>query len=165
MPAYVFDGWDPLWRDGLITVVSYVALLLLLRLVGQRALAKLKVFDFIVIVALGATFGRALTAKDVTLVEALVVPALLVGLQYLFATMTARWPLAARLFTQKPVLVYFQGETLPGVLHRHRLTRTDLLEAAQEHGLAGLEEVGAIILEGTGTLAVIPRHRAPGASP
>jgi hypothetical protein len=77
-----FAGWYPIARVVVIGVGGYVFLLLAFRLVGPRTMAKTNIFDFIILVSIGSVYGRILTAKDVTLVEALVAYALLVALHY-----------------------------------------------------------------------------------
>jgi len=71
-------------------------------------------FDFIVTVAIGSVFGRALTAKDVALSEAIVAFGLLVTLQYVVTWIQLRWPFR-RVVTNPPALLYFRGEFVDSV--------------------------------------------------
>ncbi len=52
------------WTDAATVVVStvgiYLGFLVLLRIVGQRALAAMSSFDFAAAIALGAVMGRAI---------------------------------------------------------------------------------------------------------
>lgn len=87
--VYFFDSWSTVVRVAVVGALMYLAVVALLRLTGSRTLASLNVFDFIVTVAIGSAFGRALTAKSVGLVEAVVAFAVLVALQYLFSALLA----------------------------------------------------------------------------
>lgn len=152
---FFFDGWDALARILVVGTATYVALIVLLRLAGQRTLSQLNAFDFIVTVAIGAVFGRVVTARDVTLAEALLAITLLVLLQFIVSSLVIRSPRFARLVQGDPVLLYANGKVLHAALRRERLTENDLLGAARQHGFASLEEVGAVVLEPPGKLSVL----------
>lgn len=70
MVHFFFNGWQPIVRIVVVGTLGYVTLILLLRVSGKRTLAQLNSFDFIITVALGASFGRILTARTVALAEA-----------------------------------------------------------------------------------------------
>lgn len=59
----------------------FLALILILRISGSRSLASMNAFDFIITIAIGAAFGRSLTAKKVALAEAVIAFILLITLQ------------------------------------------------------------------------------------
>ncbi|CAN5815308.1 hypothetical protein BH23GEM7_BH23GEM7_39940 [soil metagenome] len=76
--TFFFGGWEPMLRIVVVGTLGYIALLLLLRLAGKRTLAQMNAFDFVVTVAIGASFGRILTARSVALAEAVAAFTLLV---------------------------------------------------------------------------------------
>jgi uncharacterized membrane protein YcaP (DUF421 family) len=53
-----FRGFGPVGRTLLVGFLAHAALVLLLRLSGKRAIAKMNIFDFVVVVALGSTAGQ-----------------------------------------------------------------------------------------------------------
>lgn len=75
-----FQSWDQLLRTIAATAVTYLALIILLRIAGQRTLAKWYAFDLIVTVALGSTFANGVLSKDFTIAQALVGFVELIGL-------------------------------------------------------------------------------------
>lgn len=93
--AFFFGGWQPLVRILAVGVPMYVALVTLLRVSGSRTIANMTVFDFVVTVAIGSVFGRALTATDVALAEAVLAFFLLVAMQYVVARASVTWPPSA----------------------------------------------------------------------
>jgi len=112
-------------------------------------------FDFVVTVAIGSAFGRALTAKGVALAEAVVAFALLVALQYAVTWLQVRWPVFKRAVTNPPALLYFRGECVDRELRRQRVTEAELRSAARKEGFGSLDEVDAIVLESSGDFAVV----------
>src|SRR4051812_50165070 len=66
-----FHGFGPIGRALLVGFLAYVALVLLLRLSGKRAIAKMNIFDFVVVVALGSTLASIIVDPDVDLASGL----------------------------------------------------------------------------------------------
>jgi uncharacterized membrane protein YcaP (DUF421 family) len=155
--SFVWAGWEPVARILLVGTVGYVWLVFLLSSSGPRNLATMTPFDFAITVTLGSAFGRVLTATEVSLTDAAVAFALLIGLQWLFAGWRVRWPAFRRLTDVRPTLLYADGRIIKEGLRRHRLTESDLHAAAREQGLGSLRDVGAVILQSNGTFSVVKR--------
>lgn len=153
--TFFFDGWEPIARILVVGALAYTALVLLLRVSGKRTLTQMSGFDFIITVALGATFGRMLTARDVPLAEAVTAFLLLMALQYAAGRMEIRSPRFARLVTAPPVLLFCHGEFLNHAMEREQFTQAELRSALRERGLGSFEKVSAIVLESNGQLTVI----------
>ncbi|HEV2130733.1 MAG TPA: YetF domain-containing protein [Longimicrobiaceae bacterium] len=158
--VFFFGGWEPILRIAVVGTLGYVTLGLLLRLMGKRTLAQMNAFDFIVTVALGAAFGRTLTARSVAFAEAVAAFTLLVILQYAFSWFRLRSPTLARVLTAPPALLFFRGEFLRETMRREQVTELDLRSAIREHGVGSFEQVEAIVFEPDGTFAVIPADQA-----
>jgi uncharacterized membrane protein YcaP (DUF421 family) len=158
--TFFFGGWEPVARVLVVGTCAYVALILLLRVSGKRTLARMNAFDFLVTVALGAAFGRILTARSVALVEALAAFALLILLQFLTAWANQRSPRFARAVTSPPTLLFFRGRVLHDALRRERVTEAELRTALREHGAGSFEPVEAVVLESDGSFAVIRSSKA-----
>lgn len=152
-----FGGWQELVRIVVVGVLAYVAIILFLRVAGKRALAKLSAYDFIVTIALGSTLATALLSPGMTLDRALLAFALLLGLQRLFAFLALRSKTFARLTSNEPALVAYDGRALEAAMREHHLTRQDIEAALRSKGQASVEQVDAIVLETDGTLSVISK--------
>ena len=63
------DDAAGVWRELLLGPLTYVWLILVLRVSGKRTLAQLNAFDFIVTVALGSTLATVVLSKSVAWVE------------------------------------------------------------------------------------------------
>ena len=98
-----FDSWADILRVLIVGAVSYATLVGVLRLSGKRTLGQLNAFDFIVTVALGSTLATILLSSDVAYAEGLAALALLAGLQFVVAWISARWPGVRGVVTAEPV--------------------------------------------------------------
>jgi uncharacterized membrane protein YcaP (DUF421 family) len=157
--TFWFGGWDAIARIVVITTGGYIAMLLVLRVGGWRRLTKMRLYDFIVAVTIGSAFGRMLTAREVGVVDAFVVFAMLIGLQQIAAWLQHRSTRFARLIAPDPALVFYRGEIMADTMKRERVREAELLQAARAEGYGSLSEVEAIVLEPDGDFSVIPRSQ------
>lgn len=153
--VYFFGGWDPIGRVLVVGTLTYVVLVLVLRLTGSRSLASMNAFDFIVTVALGAVFGRTLTAKGVALAEGVTALVLLLALQYLVAWLQTRWSFFMGVVTNPPALLYFRGTFLRDAMRRQRVTEAEVQAAVRKKQLGSMDEVEAVVLESSGEFSII----------
>lgn len=155
--SYFWTGWSPIWHTLLVGTVGYLALVILLRGTGPRTMAKMTPLDFVIAVTLGSTFGRVVTAVEVSLAQAITALVLLVVVQWALASVRARWRPMRRLLDSPPSLLYYDGELQDRALRRHRLTEVDVHTAARQSGHGSLGDVQAVVLHQDGSLGVIAR--------
>ncbi|PTM89509.1 uncharacterized protein DUF421 [Dietzia psychralcaliphila] len=153
----IWDGWEPVVHSAVMVVCGFIALVLILRVSGPRTMAKMTPLDFIVAVTIGSAFGRTLTATSVPLAQTVLVLALLVGIQWVFAAARAKSRRVRALLDNPPVLLYYQGRIQDRALRSHRLLEEDVHTAARQSGKGSLEQVAAVILQQDGSLGVIGR--------
>lgn len=160
MRSMIFSDLSEILRIVLIGLAAYVYLIVLLRLTGKRTLSKLNAFDFVITVALGSTVATILLSADVSLAEGMAALALLVLAQFALTWVSVRSPFFRMLIRARPVLLFYEGEFLEEQMKSSRISRGEVLEALRDQGAGRLDEVGAVVLETTGTLSVI--KRSPG---
>jgi uncharacterized membrane protein YcaP (DUF421 family) len=153
--TYWFGGWDAIARIALVASCGYVAMLLLLRVGGRRRLTEMRLFDFILAITIGSAFGRALTAREVGVVDAAFTFAVLILLQQIGAWLQHRVPAAAGLMGRSPVLLYYRGHLQRDALSQERIREAEVLQAVRSQGLGSLQDVEAVVLEPDGTFSVI----------
>lgn len=155
-----FNGWEPILRILVVGSAAYFTLVFLLRATNKRTLAQLNAFDFIITVAIGASFGRILTARQVAFTEAFTAFALLILLQYAMTRLQLRSQRVAKALTAPPTLLYYQGQYLEGAMEKQRVTASELESAVRRKGAGSLELVEAVILESNGKFSVIKKPTA-----
>ena len=153
--TFFFGGWAPILRIFAVGTAMYVTLVVILRISGSRALSSMNAFDFIVSVAIGSAFGRALTAKGVALAEAVAAFILLIALQYSVAWLQTRWSFFMGVVTSPPALLYFRGTFLHDAMRRERVTEAEVRAAVRKRQLGSMDEVEAVVLESSGEFSII----------
>ncbi|MDQ2076758.1 DUF421 domain-containing protein [Marinimicrobium sp. ABcell2] len=147
-------------RIVVVGSLAYVSLVLIVNMSIKRTLAQLNAFDFIITVALGASFGRILTARQVALAEAVTTFALLVILQFVFTWLQQRSPRIASAVTAAPSLLFYQGQFIRDAMRRERVTEAELKSAVRLQGAGAFEKIEAIILEPNGKFSVVKKESA-----
>lgn len=153
--TFLWNGWEAILRILVVGTLCYVALVMTLKVSGKRTLASLTAFDFVVTVTLGAVFGRVLTAKDVSISEAVTAFILLAFLQFLFSWMQIRSVLFRRLFTSRPILLYYKGEFMEKAMKSTRVEKSELIGAVRKKGYGDMDEVEIIIFENDASFSII----------
>ena len=156
--VFFYGGIEPLIRIVVVGTLAYISLLILLRISGKRSLAQLNAFDFVVTIAIGSTLGRLITAKGVSLAESVIAFLTLISLQYVVSWLTVRSSPFQNVVTASPSLLYFRGQFLRKAMQQQRVTQAQLLAAVRENRIASLQNVEAIVMESTGTIAVIKKE-------
>lgn len=152
-----FQSWSELLRVVIIGVLAYVALVTLLRLLGNRTLAKMNAYDLVVTFALGSTLAATILSQDVSLAEGITAFALLMTMEVLITWLSEHSSTFRELIESEPTLLFFRGRFLRAQMHRARVSKDDVREAVRKNGFDSVDEVEAVVLEPDGSFSVI-RH-------
>jgi uncharacterized membrane protein YcaP (DUF421 family) len=154
------DDWTDLWRIAVVSVLTYPALIFLLRLSGKRSLAKMNAFDLVVTVAIGSTLATILLSRDVALIEGFAALAALIGLQFAATWLSTRSRAVRRLLKSTPTLLVRDGHLLDGAMREQRVTDGEVRQAVRSQGIGDLSQVAAVVLETDGSFSVVPAAQA-----
>lgn len=85
-----FKNWEELGWVVVLSILAYLGFILFVRLSGKRTLAKMNVFDFVFIVALGSTLADTILTPGTNLAKGLVACASLIIIQVSISLLTTR---------------------------------------------------------------------------
>ncbi|HEX4922046.1 MAG TPA: hypothetical protein VFV92_15065, partial [Candidatus Bathyarchaeia archaeon] len=83
---------EQLLRILIVGLVSYAALILLLRAAGKRTLSRMNAYDMVVTMALGSILAKVLLTKDQSIAEGVTAMVVLIGLQYAVSVGVRHFP-------------------------------------------------------------------------
>ncbi|HEX7225214.1 MAG TPA: DUF421 domain-containing protein [Candidatus Limnocylindria bacterium] len=147
---------------ALRATVIFVALYLLVRLMGKRELAQMTPFELIVLVVIGDLIQQGVTQNDFSLTGAIIAISTIAFLAMAMSWAAYLWPRAERLLEGEPRVIVRDGEILEHNLRRNRLTRSEIETEMRLAGIGHLEDVAWAILEPRGKISFI--QRASGSS-
>ncbi len=137
--------------------VIFIALYLLMRLMGKRELAQLTPFELIVLVVIGDLIQQGVTQNDFSVTGAIIAVSTIAFLAMAMSWATYLWPAAERLLEGEPRVIMRDGEILTANLHRSRLTRAEIESEMRLAGIGKLSQVAWAILEPRGKISFIQR--------
>ncbi|MCD1633826.1 DUF421 domain-containing protein [Martelella mediterranea] len=156
-----FESWNGIIRVLVVGGAAYLALVLMLRISGQRTLTKLNAFDLVVTVALGSVLATVMLSKSVPLAEGILALAVLIFLQFAITWLSVRSSAVSRMIKSEPALVFSDGVFLEKAMKRERLTKDEVRAAIRSSGTAKPDAISAVILETDGSLSVVKRPEQP----
>ena len=155
--VYFWNGWEPVFRILVVGSITYLGLVILLRLSGKRTLTRMTSFDFVIAITIGSAFGRILTGKSVSISESLVTFLLLITLQTIFSFFEVHSKLFKKFTTPRPSLLFYRGQFLEKNMRKARNRKDELLSASRKKGVGSMEEVEIVIFETDGSFSVIKK--------
>ena len=140
------------------TLLVYVVLLGVSRLIGRKLLEQLTYFDFVTAITIGSVTGTYISDVvdgPITLLSPVVLGGLVFGTGYLtFSSLTAR-----KMIEGEPVLVIQNGKILEKNMSGNRYNVGHLMTQLRGQGVFDLREVEFAVLEPTGKLSVLKRSQ------
>jgi uncharacterized membrane protein YcaP (DUF421 family) len=137
--------------------VIFIALYLLVRLMGKRELGQMTPFELIVLVVIGDLIQQGVTQNDFSLTGAIIAISTIAFLALVMSWASYLWPRAERLLEGEPRVIVRDGELLTSNLRRNRLTASEIESEMRLAGIAHMRDVKWAILEPRGKISFIER--------
>jgi uncharacterized membrane protein YcaP (DUF421 family) len=139
-------------------IATIIPLLLFMTLfMGKRAIGELPVFDFLIIVILGALVGADIADPEV---KHLPTAAAIVAIA-IFQRIIANWKISnrkiGRLLTFEPTVVIHNGKLIDANLKKVRYSIDNILQMLREKDIFDINEVETALIEPNGTLSVLKK--------
>jgi uncharacterized membrane protein YcaP (DUF421 family) len=139
-------------------VLVYLFLLVLFRLAGRTTLAQITSFDLVLLLIVAETTGPAMLGDDISLTGAFLAGITLIGMGMLLTTLTNRSEVFGRWVDDRPLVIIEDGRVIGDRLKKSRVDMEDVMEQArQAQGLERLDQIKYAVLEGSGSISIIPR--------
>ena len=142
---------------ALRATVIFLALYIVMRLLGKRELGQMTPFELIVLVVIGDLIQQGVTQNDFSLTGAIVAVSTIAFWALVMSWASYLWPRAERLLEGEPRVIVRDGEVLEGNLRRNRLTLSEIESEMRLTGISHLEDVAWAILEPRGKISFIQR--------
>ena len=159
MPERVFFPYPgilkPMWNIILKTVIIFVSLLILMRLLGKRQLGELELNELVVSILVADVASVPLQSPELPLWYGLVPSATLFLCEYLLAWATMKSVTLRKLVCGKPCFLVVHGVIQQREMRRCRFTVDELAEELRKQDVTDVNDVQYAVLETDGTLNVI----------
>jgi uncharacterized membrane protein YcaP (DUF421 family) len=146
------------------TVVIFLVILVITRLVGRRELSSLEPFDLIMLVVIGDLVQQGVTQGDLSVSGAVIVLSTLALLIVFTSYLSFRVPPIRPLLDGEPVILVEAGRPIEKNLRRERITHGELRAAARIQGISSIGQVRFAVLETNGQISFIKNENGGGAA-
>lgn len=155
-------GIDPAGATGVViaAVGIYAAFIILVRLFGQRPLARMSAADMFLVLVIGAIAGRAVLNTSVSLTAGVIALGTLFVLHWLVEAVS-RTRIGRTLLRDRPVLLMIEEDIQRDHLARFRVSEDEIWTVLRSAGVDDVGDVCCVVLEPTGTLSVLRKNADP----
>lgn len=135
-------------------ILVYFALILLLRLFGNREMAQLNPVDFVLLLLISETVQNAIIGDDTSLSGGIIGVFVLLGISFLTSYVKFRSKRVESLLEGEPRVLVEDGKPQAAEIRREMLTAEDLDVIAHEEGLESAKDIEKLILNPNGSFLV-----------
>ena len=133
----------------------YFLALIMIRLLGKRALGELGPFDFVVMTGVGDTVISVALDRSIPYYEGIIVLTTLAVLEYFIGYMGLKNGRLSNLISGVPVILIDNGKIIKKNLAREKFNVDDLMQELRKKGVRDIQDVEKGILESCGGFSVI----------
>ena len=147
--------WHTLLDVALRTTIVYLALVIGIRLTGQRQLGQMSTFDLVLLLIIANAVQNAMVGPDTSVAGGLVAAGVLLFWHQVINRLRRSSRRFAKFIAGEGVMLIKDGEILQEHVRHAGVTAEELLQALREHGVATVAEVRLGVLEPDGSVSVI----------
>ncbi|NLK99976.1 MAG: DUF421 domain-containing protein [Clostridiales bacterium] len=138
------------------SLISLGSLFILTKLMGNREMAQLSMFDYISSIAIGSIAGEMAAMSTDNLIEPLLSMTFLSLFTVTINFLTCKSIILRRFFQGQALLLYQKGQIYEKNLLYAKLDIGELLAECRIMGYYDLEEIHTIYLESNGKISILP---------
>ncbi|WP_042464113.1 DUF421 domain-containing protein [Neobacillus dielmonensis] len=135
-------------------VVGFVFLIVIARILGQRAISQLRLIDFVIALVIGDVIAHPLSNEEHSFKGALITTCVLVLLYLIGIYLVLKFPSFRKLITPPAITVVKEGRILYHGLKKARISLDVLLEQLREQKADDVKKVALAIFEADGKISV-----------
>lgn len=147
------------------SIGSLTALFVLTKIMGNREMSQLSMFDYISSIALGSIAGEMAVMSTDSFFEPLISMIIFAGFTLGISWITCKSIYLRRFFEGQVILLYQNGQIFEKNLLKAKMDIDELLSVCRISGYYDLEEVHTVYLETNGKISVLPMANKRPATP
>ncbi len=141
------------------TLLVYIFLILIMRLMGKRQIGELEVTDLVATLLLSEIASLPITDPNIPVLHAIVPMIVLLSLEVFSSYILLRMPKLKKFLSATPTILIKDGVLDQAALTSTRLSIEELMSEIRQQGFCSLAYVWYAILEKDGRLTILPRAR------
>ena len=139
------------------TLIVYITLILIMRLMGKRQIGELEVTDLVTTLLISEIASLPITNHEIPVLAAIIPMITLLALEVLSSWILVRFPRLRILVSATPTVIIQHGHLNQTALRELRFSIEELMSEIRQQGLTELSQVECAILEKNGKLTILPK--------
>ena len=139
------------------TLIVYITLILIMRLMGKRQIGELEVTDLVTTLLISEIASLPITNHEIPVLAAVIPMITLLVLEVLSSWILVRFPRLRGLVSATPTVIIQHGRLNQTALRELRFSIEELMSEIRQQGLTELSQVECAILEKNGKLTILPK--------
>lgn len=135
-------------------LVAFFFLVIVAKVMGQRAISQLRLLDFVIALVIGNLIAQPLSDEKLGLKGSVITTIVLVTLYLGGIFLILKWPWFRRLITAPPINLVKDGKIIYKGLKKARISIDVLLEELREEKVEDVKKVALAIWEADGKISV-----------
>jgi uncharacterized membrane protein YcaP (DUF421 family) len=148
------EEWNFLPEVGLRTFVMFAVILIGLSILGKRGVKQLSVFELVVIIGLGSAAGDPMFYKDVGLIPAFIVFAIVITLYSVVTHWVGKSKKLEHLIEGKAICLVEDGQFAIDNFSKETLGQDEFFSELRLQGVSHLGQIEKAIIETTGGISI-----------
>jgi uncharacterized membrane protein YcaP (DUF421 family) len=147
------------------TVIIFIALLIIMRLMGKRQIGEMQPYEFIITLIVAEIACIPMTDPSIPLSYGIISVLTIYFLHQVVCLIDLSIPKAKVLFSGTPSVVINRNGIDASQLKKNNLDVSDLLESMRSAGYFSLDDVEYALYESNGTFSALPKQKQEDAPP
>jgi len=139
------------------SVVAFVVLLVLARIMGKKQISQMTFFDYVVGITIGSIAGAVSADQNVKLIDGLAATVVWGSFTVLIGVIALKSYRFRKAVQGEPTVLVQNGKVLEENLRKARMDATELMENLRENQVFRLADVEFAVLETNGQLSVMKK--------
>jgi uncharacterized membrane protein YcaP (DUF421 family) len=139
------------------TILSYVVIVIIFRLMGKREIGELSIIDLVVFLMLAEIAVFSIEDPSSHLLHFIVPMVVLLIIQRVTAFLSLKFPKMRDFMEGKPSIIISRGKIDEHEMRKQRYSFSDLQQQLREKGAKSIQDVDFAILETSGELSVFEK--------
>ena len=152
------DGYMNYLLLFLENIITYLYLVLMLRLLGKKEMSRITLFDFIVFLLLSELMTLSIGNDDISFVYGAFSVFIIVLVDKTFSYLTMKYKRFKCIVEGEPSYIIFNGEIDLEIMQKLNYSFEDLYHQVRQKDISSFSEIQFAVLETDGSLSVIKKQ-------
>lgn len=146
-----------LFKVFLATLGAIVVLFFLSKLMGNKQISKMNMFDYINGITIGSIAAEMATSLEADVLKPLLAMILFGVVTYVISIITNKSTALRRLITGKSIVLFDNGKLYKNNFKKAKIDMTEFLEELRSNGYFSMGDIELVVFEPSGKLSIMPK--------